>query len=67
MNPLLLQAADVAGGSFLLLAAAMPAASVLLLIGGGWVAPRWSIPVALACLVALVGLGALRSGAASSG
>jgi sensory rhodopsin len=54
MNALLIQPADVTSGSFLLLTCAMAMTTVLLLMGGGWVSPRWKVPVALASLVALV-------------
>ena len=55
MNPALIQPADVASGTFFLLLMAMAASTVLLIIGGGWVSPRWKLPVALASLVTLVG------------
>jgi bacteriorhodopsin len=54
MNAVLIQPADVASFSFLLLAVVAAMATVLLLLGGGWVSPRWKLPVALAGLVALV-------------
>jgi bacteriorhodopsin len=53
MSPATLPSGDVAGASFLLLAVAMSATSVLLLLGGGWVSPRWRLPVALSSLVPL--------------
>jgi sensory rhodopsin len=50
----LLEAQDVASGTFLLLIAAMAGATVLLLAGTGWVPRRWKLPVALAAIVTLV-------------
>jgi bacteriorhodopsin len=54
MNAALIQPADVASFSFLLLAVSMAVVTVLLLLGGGWVSPRWKLPVALGSLVTLV-------------
>lgn len=50
----LLDARDIAGGTFLLLVLAMLGASVLLLAGTAWVPRRWKIPVALSGIVTLV-------------
>jgi bacteriorhodopsin len=55
MSSALIPAADVASGTFLLLLVAMAATTVLLIMGGGWVSPRWKLPIALASLVTLVG------------
>jgi bacteriorhodopsin len=55
MNSSPLLPADVASATFLLMTAAMAATTVLLLVGGGWVSPRWRLPVALASLVPFVG------------
>ncbi len=55
MNPAMIQDADVASGTFLLLLVVMAGTTVLLLVGGGWVSPRWKLPLALASLVTLVG------------
>lgn len=54
MSSKLLQATDVASGSFLLLLLASAAATVLLFIGTHSVAKKWKLPVLLAGLVSLV-------------
>jgi sensory rhodopsin len=54
MSTKLLQATDVASGTFSLLLVATLAATVLLLLGTGWVSKKWKLPVALAGLVTLV-------------
>lgn len=54
MDPKILQATDIAGGSFQLLLVASIGAAVLLFLGTGWVGRRWKLPVALAGLVALI-------------
>jgi sensory rhodopsin len=56
MNSSPLLPADVASATFLLMNAAMTATTVLMLSGGGWVSPRWRLPVALSTLVPLVGI-----------
>ena len=56
MNSSPLLPADVASATFLLMSAAMTATTVLMLAGGGWVSPRWRLPVVLSSLVPLVGL-----------
>ena len=55
MSNKLLQATDVASGTFSLLLMAMIAATLLLIMGTAWVSKRWKLPVALAGLVTLVG------------
>ena len=54
MNTKLLQATDIASGTFSLLLVATLAATVLLLLGTVWVARKWKLPVALAAMVTLV-------------
>ncbi len=54
MSTKLLQATDIASGTFSLLLVATLAATVLLLMGTGWVSKKWKLPVALAGLVTLV-------------
>jgi bacteriorhodopsin len=55
MSIKLLQAADVASGTFLLMLIAMIAATLLLIMGTAWVSRKWKLPVALAGIVTLVG------------
>ena len=54
MDAKVLQATDIAGGSFSLLLVASLAATVLLFLGTGWVERRWKLPVALAGLITLI-------------
>ncbi len=54
MNAKLIQATDIASGSFSLLLVATLATTVLLLMGTAWVSRKWKLPVALAGLVTLV-------------
>ena len=54
MSPKLLQAADVASGTFLLSLVGMAATTVLLIMGTAWVTGRWKLPVALVGIVTLV-------------
>jgi len=54
MSPKLLQAADVASGTFLLALVGMIATTVLLIMGTAWVGRKWKLPVALAGIMALV-------------
>jgi sensory rhodopsin len=54
MSTKLLQATDIASGTFSLLLVATLAATVLLLMGTGWVSKKWKLPVALAGLVTMV-------------
>jgi sensory rhodopsin len=54
MSPRLLQADDIASGTFLLGLVAMAAATVLLIMGTAWVSRRWKLPVALVGIVTLV-------------
>jgi bacteriorhodopsin len=56
MNSSPLLPVDVASATFILMTAAMTATTVLLLTGGGWISPRWRLPVALSSLVPLVGV-----------
>ncbi len=56
MNSSPLLPADVASATFLLMTGAMSAATVLLLAGGGWVSPRWRLPVVLSSLTPLIGV-----------
>ena len=53
MNAKLIQATDIASGTFSLLFVATLAATVLLIMGTGWVSKKWKLPVALAGLVTL--------------
>jgi sensory rhodopsin len=53
MNVKLMEAADIAGGSYALILIAMAAATVLLVMGTGWVSRRWKLPVALSGIVTL--------------
>lgn len=50
----LLQATDIASGTFSLLLATTVGATVLLLLGTAWVSKKWKLPVALAAIVTLV-------------
>jgi bacteriorhodopsin len=52
----LLEAQDVAGGSFALITIAMLAATVLLLAGTAWVPRKWKLPVALSGIATLASL-----------
>ncbi len=54
MSTKLLQATDIASGTFSLLLVATLAATVLLLMGTGWVVRKWKLPVALAGIMTLV-------------
>ncbi|GAC1570631.1 MAG: hypothetical protein NVS3B27_16220 [Novosphingobium sp.] len=54
MSTKLLQATDIASGTFSLLLFTTVAATVLLLMGTAWVSKKWKVPVALAGLVALM-------------
>jgi sensory rhodopsin len=54
MNTKLLQATDIASGTFSLLLVATVAATVLLMMGTAWVSKKWKLPVALAGMVTLV-------------
>lgn len=54
MSTKLLQATDIASGTFSLLLVATLAATVLLLMGTAWVSKKWKLPVALAGMVTLV-------------
>ena len=54
MTTKLLQATDIASGTFSLLLVSTLAATVLLLMGTAWVSKKWKLPVALAGLVTLV-------------
>lgn len=54
MNTKLLQATDIASGTFSLLLVTTVAATVLLVMGTGWVSKKWKLPVALAGMVTLV-------------
>jgi bacteriorhodopsin len=54
MSTKLLQATDVASGTFLLVFTGMVAATVLLIMGTAWVSRRWKLPVALSGIVTLV-------------
>jgi bacteriorhodopsin len=56
MNSSPLLPADVASATFLLMTGAMTTSTVLLLAAGGWVSPRWRLPVVLASLTPLVGV-----------
>jgi sensory rhodopsin len=53
MNVKLMEATDIAGGSYALILIAMAAATVLLVMGTGWVSRRWKLPVALSGIVTL--------------
>jgi bacteriorhodopsin len=55
MSNKLLQATDVASGSFSLLLMAMVVTTLLLIIGTAWVSKRWKLPVTLAGMVTLIG------------
>ena len=50
----LLQATDIASGTFSLLLATTVGATVLLLLGTAWVSAKWKLPVALSAIVTLV-------------
>ncbi|MCW6509001.1 bacteriorhodopsin [Lichenifustis flavocetrariae] len=54
MNGTVLQATDVAGGTFSVALFGLIAEAVLLLLATGWVARAWKLPVALSAVVALV-------------
>lgn len=54
MTSKLIQATDVASGSFFLLLMAVAAATVLIVMGTGWVARRWKLPIALSGMATLV-------------
>ncbi|MDD5323720.1 MAG: bacteriorhodopsin [Polaromonas sp.] len=54
MSTTLIQATDIASGTFSLLLVATLAATVLLLMGTAWVSKKWKLPVALAGLVTMV-------------
>jgi sensory rhodopsin len=53
MSVKLLEATDIASGSFALILIAMVAATVLLIMGTGWVTRKWKLPVALSGTVTL--------------
>lgn len=53
MSVKLLEATDIASGSFALILIAMVAATVLLIMGTGWVTRKWKLPVALSGMVTL--------------
>jgi hypothetical protein len=55
MSNKLLQATDVASGSFSLLLMAMVVTTLLLIMGTAWVSKRWKLPVTLAGMVTLIG------------
>lgn len=55
MSSKLIQATDVASGSFFLLLMAMAAATVLIVMGTGWVTRRWKLPLALSGIATFVG------------
>ncbi len=54
MNIKLLEATDVASGTFSLLLLTTLAATVLLLMGTAWVSRKWKLPLAMAAMVTLV-------------
>jgi len=54
MNNKMLEATDIASGSFSLLLMATLATTVLLIMGTAWVAKKWKLPLAMAGLVTLV-------------
>lgn len=54
MSPKLLEAADVASGTFLLALVGMIATTVLLIMGTAWVGKKWKLPVALVGIMSLV-------------
>ena len=51
MNTKLLEATDVASGTFSLLLLLTLAATVLLFMGTGWVTRKWKLPLTMAGLV----------------
>ena len=54
MNGIVLQATDVAGGTFSLALLGMIGEAALLLLATGWVARAWKLPVALSAIVGLL-------------
>jgi bacteriorhodopsin len=54
MSNKLLEATDVASGTYTLLLLAMIASTLLLIMGTAWVSKRWKLPLSLAGLVTLV-------------
>jgi bacteriorhodopsin len=54
MTPKLIQAADVASGTFLLSLVGMAATAVLLIMGTAWVSRKWKLPVALVGIMSVV-------------
>jgi bacteriorhodopsin len=54
MSNKLLEATDVASGTYSLLLFAMVASTLLLIMGTAWVSKRWKLPLSLAGLVTLV-------------